>query len=431
MNNSESKVNPVEKLRLLSCQLFNTVPALSTVELPESLKLAWVILARTAGVTPKVFLKEIANSCGMDVSTSLRSDSGALKLLPEAFARLHLVLPLSVVKGVSTIVIGNPCDDELQEQLTFAAKGRVKFLLAPPEDIDEAIHVNYSSVNKTEINTTNKLVIQAKNANDHDDSAIINLAQGIIEKAVSLGSSDLHIQPYSGGGTVRVRVDSMLRRITLLPENVYLQLCRYFKAHSGMDSSNSRIAQDGRLSLDLKGRYFDLRVSSLPARGGERIVIRFLDQTKNFKLSGNGFSVTEIQSLRRLTGNSSGLILITGPTGSGKTTTLYALLEELNTVYRNIITVENPVEYTLSGLSQVEVNERAGLTFASVLKSVLRQDPDVILIGEIRDEETAQIAFQAALTGHLVFSTLHSNDSISSIPRLLDLGVKPSIIAIH
>jgi len=424
-----SQANAIAELRALASRLYPDKPALASTVLPQSLATVWTLLSGAAGVSQQQFAQAIAQASGLTVARNLNPDPAVVKLLPEAFARAQCALPLYISNERCVTVLANPCDEELKDQIAFATRRDNDFVVAPPEDIELAIHVAYSNLGSHTITSTGKLVIQAEKADDQNENVIINLAQGLLQEAIRLRASDLHIQPFSGGGAVRVRVDSMLRRIALLPDNVYHRICRYFKAQSGMFTSKERIAQDGRMSLTLVDHAFDLRVSSLPSRGGERIVIRFLDQSRNFSLSGNGFSLAEIQSLRRLSRNSAGLVLITGPTGSGKTTTLYALLQELNQVHRNIMTVEDPIEYTLMGLSQVETDDAAGLTFASALRSALRQDPDVLLIGEIRDQETAQIAFQAALTGHLVFSTLHTNDALSSIPRLLDLRVHPSILS--
>jgi len=421
-------MNPIEKFRQAACCAFPDCPQLASIELTASLKTAWQKLASVAGVSIPVFAKAISAETKTPLATSLRATPEALRVLPATGVRKNLCLPVALDDGVLSVVIANPCDDELIKFIRFA-KSDAQLLLAPPEEIDEAIQIAYSHQSMIGKRSSGLLVLDPKHPAGRDEHAVIRLAKQLLQDVVALGASDLHLQPFLGGGAVRTRVDGMLRRVALLPEPVYLQLARYIKANSGMDPSNNRTPQDGRLSLDVEGRNFDLRISALPARGGERIVIRFLDQSSSFQLTRNGFSTAEIQSLRRLSRNSSGLVLLTGPTGSGKTTTLYALLGELSAPYRNIITVENPVEYVLPGLSQVDVNEKAGLTFASALRSVLRQDPDVLLIGEIRDEETADIAFQAALTGHLVFSTLHTNDALSTIPRLLDLGVQPTILA--
>jgi hypothetical protein len=218
-----------------------------------------------------------------------------------------------------------------------------------------------------------------------------------------------------------------MRRIATLPMESLESISRYLKTHAGLEP-NPLKPQDGRLRLKYGQREIDVRLSILPAYDGDRIVCRLLDQSRNFSLHQSRFSIADQQALHRLIGQSSGIVLLTGPTGSGKTSTLYALLAELNSVDVNIMTIEDPVEYVLPGISQVQVNEKQGLSFADTLRSILRQDPDVVLVGEIRDEETARIALQAALTGHLVLSTLHTNDALGSIPRLLDLGLDASVL---
>jgi type IV pilus assembly protein PilB len=220
-----------------------------------------------------------------------------------------------------------------------------------------------------------------------------------------------------------------LRRLAFLPSAVADALLRYFKAQGGMDPTNDRVPQDGRMAIVFGNRDFDLRLSVLPASRGERLVIRLLDQSRVYSLGAVGFSPAELQTMRRMMTSSAGVILMTGPTGSGKTSTLYSMLADLHRPDVAIVTVENPVEYRIPGISQVEVNAKAGLTFGASLRSILRQDPDIILIGEIRDAETAEIAMQSAMTGHLVLSTLHTNDALTAIPRLLDLDVPPSVVA--
>ena len=215
----------------------------------------------------------------------------------------------------------------------------------------------------------------------------------------------------------------------MLPDAVAVTLIRHFKAKCGMDSTNRLIPQDGRMTLVHQDREFDMRVSVLPASHGERLVVRFLEQGRVRRLSGAGFSLAALQTLRRAIRRPAGLVVLTGPTGCGKTSTLYGMLSELNSHSVNIITVENPVEYRIPGISQVEVNEKAGLGFAAALRSILRQDPDIVLVGEIRDAETAEIAVQASLTGHLVLSTLHTNDAMTAIPRFLGLGIEPTVLA--
>lgn len=422
----------VEDFRALVCRALPGNVKLEKTPLSDSLKLAWQKLAGGAGLSIPEFTRAVAAGAGLEVADSLQAKPELIRLFKKELMQKAPFIPLSIQDGELSVAIANPADDELLGAITHTGSQPVRFLLAPPEDIEEALFIAISTPSREQRLSKGLISLgqeDQEGGSGDDEHATSRLAKKLLRQSILLRSSDLHIQPFMGGGVARARVDGLLRRIALLPEQVYTNLSRYIKVQGGMDPANSRIPQDGRMSISFEDHDLDLRISALPSRGGERIVIRFLDQNRKFYLSRNGFSVAEVQALRRLSSNSSGLVVITGPTGSGKTSTLYSLLGELNTADRNIITVENPVEYVLTGISQVEVNEKAGLTFSSVLRSTLRQDPDVILVGEIRDEETADIAFQAALTGHLVFSTLHTNDAITTIPRLLDLGIRPSILA--
>lgn len=261
-------------------------------------------------------------------------------------------------------------------------------------------------------------------------SATQKLAMSLLTKAVEKKTSDLHIKPFMQGSEVRFRIDGLLQRVTQLPGAVAERLIRYFKANAeDMEPTISHVPQDGRMSLSIGEQDFDLRISVLPAKGGENLVIRFLEQGKSYSLTQTGMSTAAIQLIRQLLTSPSGMIVMTGPTGSGKSTTLYAMLNELNRVDKNITSIEDPVEYRLQGTTQVSVNEKAGLTFPAVIKACLRQDPDILLIGEIRDELTARTAVQAAITGHLVLTTLHTNDAITTVSRLEDLGVTPVLLS--
>jgi type II secretory ATPase GspE/PulE/Tfp pilus assembly ATPase PilB-like protein len=237
------------------------------------------------------------------------------------------------------------------------------------------------------------------------------------------------MHPYYKGSSVRYRIDGVLKRITLLADGVGERVIRYFKARGNMDPTAHNIPQDGRMTLTMQGREYDLRISVLPVTGGESLVIRFLEQGRAYSLKHTGLSMSALQTIRRMLSNASGLILMTGPTGSGKSSTLYSMVAEINRVGINIITIENPVEYRVPGIAQVEVNAKAGLTFPAVIRSCMRQDPDVLLVGEIRDEETAEVALQAAVTGHMVLSTLHSNDAVTTVSRLVGLGIKPAVLS--
>ncbi len=423
----------IESFRKLVCTVFPTNDALPKVLLSGSLKDSWQKLQSLSGATAPVFARTLAEGAAIPLAETLKTTPEIISRLPADMMRKGLFLPLELEDGVLQVAAANPVDEDLTEEIRLYVKHPVRLLLATPEDIEEGLFIALAPPGETQQHS--KGIINAENLDESeelaptDDETISKLAKQLLAKSIEMRASDLHLQPFLGGGVARARVDGMLRRVALLQENVYNRLSRYCKVQGGMDPANTRTPQDGRVSFSYKDAKFDLRISALPAHGGERIVIRFLDQSRRFNLSHNGFSLAEIQALRRLIGNASGLVVVTGPTGSGKTSTLYALLGELNASHRNIITVENPVEYLLPGISQVEVNEKTGLSFSSVLRSTLRQDPDVILIGEIRDRETAEIAFQAALTGHLVLSTLHTNDAFSAIPRLLDLGIRPAVLA--
>lgn len=263
-----------------------------------------------------------------------------------------------------------------------------------------------------------------------DNTTAVKMADGIIAKAVQCGASDIHLEPEADGARVRLRVDGVLYETEKLTRPLMQAVASRIKVLAGMDIAEKRLPQDGSIKLELDGRSIDLRISALPTILGEKIVVRILDKEKfALDLAELDFTPENLALYRSLYNYGSGLVLLTGPTGSGKTTTLYATLAELNSDERNIVTIEDPVEYRIGGISQVAVNEKAGLTFASGLRSILRQDPDIIMIGEIRDLDTAATAIHAALTGHLVFSTLHTNNAAGAVARLIDMGIEPFLVA--
>lgn len=256
------------------------------------------------------------------------------------------------------------------------------------------------------------------------------LAQELLEEALARGASDMHIEPVEQGVRVRIRVDGLLQELRLLPAALLSTLLTQLKVAGGMDIAEKRMPQDGRMVLDRGSNQVDLRLSSLPTINGEKLAIRFLQrQDTLLQLDSLCFTPQNLACYRSLFTQPNGLVLLTGPTGSGKTTTLYATLQELDANTSNIITLEDPVEYKLDGINQVAVNRKSGMTFASALRAVLRQDPDIVMLGEIRDEETAVLAVQAALTGHLVLSTLHTNDAVGAVFRLLDMGIADYLLA--
>ncbi|MFT3819464.1 MAG: type II secretion system ATPase GspE [Rubrivivax sp.] len=263
-----------------------------------------------------------------------------------------------------------------------------------------------------------------------DDAPIIRMLNALLTQAAKDGASDIHIEPYERSSSVRFRVDGTLREVVQPNKALHAALISRLKIMAELDIAEKRLPQDGRISLRIGGRAIDVRVSTLPSAHGERAVLRLLDKTESkFTLEGLGMSGEVLAAFGRLIQQPHGIVLVTGPTGSGKTTTLYASLGRVDTSTTNVLTVEDPVEYELPGIGQTQVNPRIDLTFAKALRAILRQDPDVIMIGEIRDHETAQIAIQASLTGHLVLATVHTNDAPSSVTRLIDMGVEPFLLA--
>ncbi|HYG27391.1 MAG TPA: type II secretion system ATPase GspE [Caulobacteraceae bacterium] len=263
-----------------------------------------------------------------------------------------------------------------------------------------------------------------------DDAPIIRLINGLIAEAARKGASDIHIEPYEAALLVRLRVDGVLKQVLSLPPRVAPMLVSRVKVMARLDIADKRVPQDGRISLTIGGRALDVRVSTLPSRAGERVVMRLLDKDQaTLRLEELGMSPSVLSAFEAALREPNGIVLVTGPTGSGKTTSLYAGLGILNDASRNILTIEDPVEYAVQGVGQTQVNTRVGMTFAAGLRAILRQDPDVVMVGEIRDPETAQVAVQASLTGHLVLSTVHTNNAVGAVTRLRDMGVEPFLLA--
>jgi len=263
-----------------------------------------------------------------------------------------------------------------------------------------------------------------------DDAPIIRLINGLIAEAVRLGASDIHVEPFETALIIRLRIDGVLREALRLPVRVASLIVSRIKVMARLDIAEKRVPQDGRISLTLGGKTLDVRVSTLPSRAGERVVMRILDKEQaSLELDELGMSAGVLAAFQAALRDPNGIILVTGPTGSGKTTTLYAGLTVLNDATRNILTIEDPVEYAVAGVGQTQVNTKVGMSFAAGLRAILRQDPDVVMVGEIRDVETAQIAVQASLTGHLVLSTVHTNDATGAITRLRDMGIEPFLLA--
>lgn len=408
---------PTEQLlKVLQSQWPEAARALDGLSAERDYVQLWSLASRAIGCTDGELGDRIAVALNLARANALEARREALEALPFMFCQQAGMLPLRLEGRGLALAVSNPFDTEAIDKARFMSGRTLTLCLATPREVAAAAAAAHGRAAEAE-------------ADAQSDNAIIQLARDLFRQAIAGRASDLHIQPHMGAVAVRIRVDGELRRLTLLSQSVGVTLIRHIKARAGMNSTNSLAPQDGRLSMQVDGRDFDLRLSVLPASQGERLVARFLDQSRVIRLANSHFSLAALQSLRRVTAQPSGLLIFTGPTGSGKTSSLYGMLSELNKGTVNIMTVEDPVEYRIAGISQVEVHERQGTSFAAALRAILRQDPDVVLIGEIRDAETAQIAVQAAMTGHLVLTTLHTNDALSAIPRLVNLGVEPAILA--
>ncbi len=388
-------------------------------------------------------IKALSEQLGVQY-VSLRNyqvDPKVIKLVPEELARTYQVVPLFAIENDLTVAMANPLDVLAIDALSRATGMKILPVVCSEEEIREAIEHYYGSSSVAEaiqsLGETSEL-----GGNGHDEQLseqalrreaeegpIVKLVNSILEQAVHEGASDIHIEPMEDRVRVRYRVDGVLHQVHSAPKTAQLALVSRLKILADLNIAERRLPQDGRFRLLMDGRRVDFRVSTLPSTYGEKVVLRILDRKENVSLEQLGLEPDELQKVRQLLGKAHGIVLVTGPTGSGKTTTLYSALQELDREALNIVTLEDPVEYELEGITQSQVNPKIGLTFANGLRSILRQDPDVVLVGEIRDRETAEIAIHAALTGHLVLSTLHTNDSAGAMTRLIDMGIEPYLVS--
>ena len=370
---------------------------------------------------------------------SIVADSEAIAMIPEEMARHLRVVPVSydplrkALKVALTDIFDIVALDRISAHLGGAAE--VVPALAAETDIEKSIDRFYGYelsvdgiLNEIETGEIDYQSLAAQS--DEYSQPVVRLVNALLSDAVKRGASDIHFEPEQGFLRFRYRIDGVLRQVRSLHKNYWSALAVRVKVMAGLDIAESRLPQDGRISLTMSGRQVDFRVSTLPTLHGENIVLRVLDRQKGIvALDQLGLQQTDLAALKRMVARPEGLILVTGPTGSGKTTTLYSILQYLNSESVNIMTLEDPVEYPSSMIRQTSANAGSRFGFADGIRSILRQDPDIILVGEIRDEDTAAMAVRAAMTGHRVFSTLHSNSAIGAIPRLLDTGVKPEILA--
>ncbi len=361
-----------------------------------------------------------------------------VQYIPENIARRYNVVPIGIKQNTLLVAMSDPSNLLAMDDIEMISGMKVEPRISSRKDIKQALHQLYSG---GEDDTTEIIAslddYQGREEPELDklkemveDAPIVKLANVIISQALQSGASDIHIEPQAELVRVRFRIDGVLRENMTVPKYIQAALISRIKIIADLDITKRRIPQDGRIAMSINGMKVDLRVSTLPTIFGEKVVIRLLTKDSGLiKLDQLGFIAANYSKFKGLIENTHGIIMVTGPTGSGKTTTLFAVLNHINSIEKNIITIEDPVEYQVSGINQIQADRKTGLSFASAMRSILRQDPDIVMIGEIRDEETARIAVRAALTGHLVLSTLHTNDAISSITRLLDMGIEPYLVA--
>lgn len=405
------------------------------------------VLIQMQLISESQMAQSLASLIGMKYvkPTSLKIDPHLFMIIPEVLARRHLAVPLESRNKKLTVAMVDPLDYESINDLRFHAGMAIDPVMATRKEILETIEEHYrldSSIEKMvqasakEFDTGSIQVVpdlaenepqtsDPRSPEEHSTLApVIQLTNLILNKAIKMRASDIHIEPGPKACTIRYRIDGLLKEDMQLPKWVQNPLVSRIKILAKLDIAERRLPQDGAVRVVAEGRKIDLRVSALPTLHGEKMVLRILDQSKGvIDLDQIGLLEADVKRVRQMIHKRKGIILVTGPTGSGKTTTLYAIINALKSEANNLTTVEDPVEYTIEGINQVQIHPDIGLTFAASLRAILRQDPNIIFIGEIRDLETAEIAFRAAMTGHLVLSTLHTNDAVSTITRLIDIGI--------
>jgi general secretion pathway protein E len=393
------------------------------------------------------YLRIMARHFDLPFRESLEEEQADPELIRKTsiqYLRRNAIIPLNRTNGGLTVAVNNPFAFDAVNDISLLHGGvRVNRVLAPAREIMDAINKAYSQsesaadeiiqdLDQQEDNLLGELdsTISDDLLDEASDAPIIKLVNHVLSRAVKSRASDIHIEPYKSNLLVRFRLDGVLYNILDLSLRLHAPVVSRIKVMAGLNIAEKRRPQDGRIEIKIGNHQVDLRVSTLPTAFGERVVLRLLEKgVRLLKLEEIGLSEENLAHLKRLVRISHGIILVTGPTGSGKTTTLYSALNHINSPDKNILTIEDPIEYQLHGIGQMQVNAKIGLTFANGLRSMVRQDPDVILVGEIRDLETAEIAIQAALTGHLVFSTLHTNDAASAVTRLIDMGIEPFLVS--
>jgi len=412
-------------------------------EQQENGRLLGEILLGKKLVGPGILAAALARQVDLPYLETIPEESGdqeLLQLVPIGFAKEYEIFPLEKTDGLLRLAVADPFDSRPVNDLTTLTGHRVELAVATPEEILRAINRAYEKQAGSNAELAPDIEADDSDLADNlepadlldtsDEAPIIRFVNSLITKAYKERASDIHLEPFEKELLVRFRIDGILYEIMDLIIKAHASIISRIKIMSGLNIAEKRLPQDGRFRVRIAGKDLDVRVSSLPTAFGERIVLRLLDKSSSvLGLDQIGLEPKLRNQVEQMISSSHGIFLVTGPTGSGKTTTLYAGLSKLNTREKNIITVEDPIEYQLAGVGQIQVNPKIDLTFANGLRSILRQDPDIIMVGEIRDGETAEIAVQSALTGHMVFSTLHTNDSAGALTRLVEMGIEPFLAA--
>ena len=421
--------------------LVDEMPALAVDHAAPAAE-AWEAIRDSLHADDATMATAVAGFFRTKVADLTSAQATATQLLPPSVARKYLAFPLADRNRSLLVATCDPSDLEAEREIGFASGRRPEFVVASPAALREAIELAYEPDRAVEdilgrMGDMDRVSLEVLEESDQDGPAeevdvdsgpAVKLANLILHEAIEQGASDIHIQPTVTGGVVRFRVDGVLRTGVQFPLPVLSRVVSRIKVVGRMDIADRLRPQDGRATILNQGRKFDLRISTVPVRGAEKVVIRILDPTAVGTLEETRLPKEDLDKLRHLLRQRDGIVVVTGPTGSGKTTTLYGSLAEIATDEVNIMTVEDPVEYELPGLAQIQVEPKKGVTFASALKAILRQDPDVIFVGEIRDLETAEMAAQASLTGHLVLATVHANDAVGASRRLTDLGLDAATV---
>ena len=402
------------------------------------------VLIENGLITEQHLIEALQMQLGVDFVdlTAVSIPLELAKFVPRSIAKKYCVVPVKLVKDELYVAMSDPLNFVAQEEIKAASHKQVVPMIATRRATESAINTLYGNEGaaraieemKREAGDSQTDIIPAQMAQTADNAAneapTIRFVNSVIERAIAERASDIHLEPQEGEMVVRMRIDGALRRVFTVPSNLQATVISRLKIMGGMNISERKIPQDGRAMYSAKGKDIDLRINSMPTVHGEKMVLRLLDKSAgSVSRQSIGLEGEDLEKYEALLKNTSGVILIVGPTGSGKSTTMCAMLRQLCSEETNIMTLEDPVEYDIPGVNQCQINEKTGMTFAAGLRAILRQDPDIISVGEIRDGETAQIAVRAAITGHLVLSTLHTNDAVSVIDRLEDIGVEPYLIS--